>query len=63
MSKSTAITNMVLANDYPEADPKEDVHVNGSIPLRYRGTAADQRDMALLGKEQVLRVSSMLGQR
>lgn len=29
-----------------------------SVPAKYRGTTADQRDMAMLGKKQVLRVSS-----
>lgn len=29
-----------------------------SVPARYRGTSADQRDMAVLGKKQVLRVST-----
>lgn len=33
---------------------KEDVA--GSVPLKYRGTQADKRDMAILGKDQVLRV-------
>lgn len=26
------------------------------LPAKYRGTAADQRDMSILGKKQVLRV-------
>jgi choline transport protein len=29
---------------------------HGGIPSRYRGTAADKKDMIVLGKEQVLRV-------
>jgi len=29
---------------------------NGTIPSRYMGTTADKRDMAVLGKKQVLRV-------
>jgi hypothetical protein len=29
---------------------------DGEIPSRYRGTAADKRDMIVLGKKQVLRV-------
>ena len=28
----------------------------GAIPAKYRGTAADHRDMMILGKKQVLRV-------
>jgi hypothetical protein len=30
---------------------------DGGIPERYRGTAEDKRDMIVLGKKQVLRVS------
>jgi hypothetical protein len=28
----------------------------GTLPAKYRGTAADRRDMSILGKKQVLRV-------
>lgn len=34
--------------------PKFDV--DASVPTKYHGTAADARDMAILGKKQVLRV-------
>lgn len=42
--------------------PVEDIQIvekdnDGGIPARYRGTAADKRDMITLGKKQVLRVS------
>jgi hypothetical protein len=43
--------------------PVDDVQIvekddnDGGIPARYRGTAADKRDMITLGKKQVLRVS------
>lgn len=30
--------------------------VDPSVPAKYHGTAADARDMAILGKKQVLRV-------
>jgi choline transport protein len=42
--------------------PVDDVQIvdkesdDGGIPARYRGTAADKRDMVVLGKKQVLRV-------
>lgn len=32
---------------------------DSGIPSRYRGTAADQRDMIVLGKKQVLRVGTL----
>lgn len=35
-------------------------HEIRGIPARYRGTNADQRDMNMLGKKQVLRVCSAL---
>jgi hypothetical protein len=28
----------------------------GHVPVKYMGNAADQRDMSVLGREQVLRV-------
>ena len=31
----------------------------GAIPAKYRGTAADRRDMNILGKKQVLRVCTL----
>ncbi|KAI6844151.1 hypothetical protein KC340_g2382 [Hortaea werneckii] len=31
------------------------VEMSSSVPIRYRGTAADARDMKILGKTQVLR--------
>ena len=43
--------------------PVDDVQIvekddnDGGIPSRYRGTAADKRDMITLGKKQVIRVS------
>ena len=52
--------------------PKDELEVNESpidegqvaekdddsgIPIKWRGTAADKRDMTVLGKKQVLRVS------
>lgn len=42
-------------NVYLEAEEKDD-NVDPSVPVRYRGTAADKRDMKVLGKTQVLRV-------
>lgn len=32
------------------------VDMSSSVPTKYRGTAADARDMKILGKTQVLRV-------
>jgi hypothetical protein len=34
---------------------EEDVFKGSNVPTKYRGTAADQHDMAVLGKKQVLR--------
>jgi hypothetical protein len=45
--------------------PIDDVQIeskesdDGGIPARYRGTTADKRDMVVLGKKQVLRVSHL----
>ena len=35
---------------------KEDGDEPITVPLRYRGTVHDKRDMSMLGKKQVLRV-------
>jgi hypothetical protein len=42
-------------------NPMEDGQIvekddDSRVPARYRGTAADKRDMTVLGKKQVLRV-------
>jgi len=36
---------------------KEYENVDSNVPAQYRGTAADRRDMSVLGHKQVLRVS------
>lgn len=46
----------------PGTMPLEHENIKGyegdeNVPAKYRGTTADQRDMAMLGKKQVLRVS------
>jgi hypothetical protein len=48
-------------NNYPVDDVQiaEKEPEDGGIPSRYRGTAADKRDMMVLGKEQVLRVGNI----
>lgn len=38
-----------------EDDDKEFEDVTGAVPRKFRGTTADQRDMMVLGKTQVLR--------
>jgi len=56
---------MDLSNKELEVIEKsiEDIQVvdidNGEISSKYRGTAADKRDMIMLGKKQVLRVCSL----
>lgn len=50
----TASTNVTHSDELHHANEKEDV-LSPNVPLRYQGTAIDQRDMAVLGKKQVLR--------
>ena len=40
-----------------EGQLKEDAH---GLPVKYQGTRADQQDMMVLGKKQVLRVCTDL---
>jgi hypothetical protein len=35
-------------------------HDSGHVAEKYRGSAADKRDMEIMGKQQVLRVSVLL---
>ena len=45
------------ASDQEHDDPKYDEELDArAIPLRYRGTVADHKDMSVLGKKQVLMV-------
>lgn len=37
-------------------DREPGIEMSASVPTKYRGTAADARDMKILGKTQVLRV-------
>lgn len=41
----------------PIASEQAFQHGHGHVAEKYRGTAADKRDMEIMGKEQVLRVS------
>ena len=41
---------------YLEQYDDKDDNVDPSVPVRYRGTAVDKKDMKVLGKTQVLRV-------
>lgn len=43
----------------PEAGPSKEDAFN-TVPIRFQGTRADQADMIVLGKKQVLRVSASL---
>lgn len=44
-------------DEFDSEHPK--FEVDASVPARYHGTAADARDMAVLGKKQVLRVCGL----
>lgn len=51
-----AIAMPVHDTDGYDLDDLKAFNVDATIPDRYRGTVADQRDMQTLGKKQVLRV-------
>lgn len=44
-------------------DREPGIQMSSSVPTKYRGTAADARDMKILGKTQVLRVMRKAGRR
>jgi hypothetical protein len=41
---------------YIEHNDPNDENIDPSVPVRYRGTDMDKRDMKMIGKTQVLRV-------
>jgi hypothetical protein len=43
-------------SDLYNGDEKDIDDEPGALPSKYRGTAADKKDMSMLGKTQVLRV-------
>lgn len=53
MAKTDDLT-IVSVGDSSERNP-EKVYENSTVPEKYRGTVADQHDMVVLGKKQVLR--------
>lgn len=56
LNKEAAVEEQI--NDAPldlKADNVFDDAAADTIPLKYRGTLADQKDMSILGKKQVLR--------
>lgn len=55
MNDDKAQMSVVETQEQHSKDQYEDIDDHG-LPAKYRGTAADQRDMSALGKTQVLRV-------
>lgn len=49
-------TSSPAESTYVEQHAEEDDNIDASVPIKYRGTAADKRDMKVIGKTQVLRV-------
>lgn len=61
MDTSKSASTVVSLSDERKEETLSDKHEFGQLdtaglPAKYRGTAADQRDMSILGKKQVLRV-------
>ena len=50
------LTESSRESGYVHHGAMEFENVNNDIPAKYRGTAADKRDMSILGHKQVLRV-------
>jgi len=55
--ESTKDKLSVADNPIEDGQMDEKEADNNGLPERYMGTAADKRDMSVLGKKQVLRVS------
>jgi hypothetical protein len=61
MSPTKAEAAVVSLTEEPRGETfdqnvEKELDEPGAIPVKYRGTAADHRDMIILGKKQVLRV-------
>jgi hypothetical protein len=59
--KDLAIVSMSeeLRTDALDQNMVKDLDEPGAIPAKYRGTAHDKREMSIMGKKQVLRVSAL----
>lgn len=60
MKKETFVTTSAGDDSSLEQHGHEDDNIDPSVPTKYRGTAADKRDMKVIGKQQVLRVCTFL---
>ena len=60
MNPTRAEPAVVLAEDLKKGifdqNVREEIDEPGAIPVKYRGTPADRKDMNILGKKQVLMV-------
>ena len=56
---TTVTENNNATPSSPEGEKDDDVY-DDNVPLRYRGTIHDKKDMNMLGKRQVLRVRRSL---
>lgn len=57
MAGSKAEGSTVMSVEAYDDEQSKSFDIDPTIPDRFRGTAADKRDMVILGKRQVLRVS------
>lgn len=44
----------------PHQYEEKEIDEPGVVPARYRGTAHDKKEMSVMGKQQVLRVGTMV---
>lgn len=50
------ITSALNIHDALDGGPSKEDAISHTVPAKYHGTRADQQDMVVLGKKQVLRV-------
>lgn len=52
----SVVKSLPVGGAYVDHYGDDDDNIDPSVPTKYRGTAADKREMKVIGKTQVLRV-------
>lgn len=59
MKDESLVKSLSVDDTYVDQYGDEDDNIDPSVPTKYRGTAADKREMKVIGKPQVLRVCTV----
>lgn len=59
MKEESVVRSLPVSDTYVDQYGDDDDNIDPSVPTKYRGTAADKREMKVIGKTQVLRVRTL----